>query len=124
MNKAIFIGRLTRDPEERELNSGKKCAKFSIAVNRMGEGVDFFNVVAWDKSADNVLKYLIKGSQVGIVGHVQTGSYERNGVKIPTFDIVAENVEFIGSKPDAGGTQRKDDTIDDLKEVVDDDMPF
>lgn len=123
INKVFLIGRLTRDPEGRVLDSGKKCAKFSIAVNRLGEGVDFFNVVAWDKSADNVLKYLIKGSQVGILGHVQTGSYERNGVKIPTFDIIAENVEFIGSKADTAGTQRKDATIDDLKEV-DDDMPF
>lgn len=124
MNKAILIGRLTRDPEGRVLDSGKKCAKFSIAVNRLGEGVDFFNIVAWDKVGENALKYLVKGSQVGITGHIQTGSYERNGVKVPTFDIIAENVEFIGSKADTAGTQRKDASIDDLKEVVDDDMPF
>lgn len=125
MNKAILIGRLTRDPDSRTLDSGKRCTKFSLAVNRIGEGVDFLNIVAWDKLADTCLKYLKKGSQVAITGHILTGSYERNGVKTPTFDIVAENVEFVGSKPTTAETPSRDASIDELKEVdADDDMPF
>ncbi len=124
MNKAVLLGRLTHDPDSRTFDNGKQCAKFSIAVSRIGDGADFFNVVAFDKQASNVCRYLVKGSQVAVVGHIQTGSYEKDGVRRPTFDIIAENVEFIGSRQTSDTTPKQDESIDELKEVEDDDMPF
>lgn len=123
MNRIILIGRLTQDPQGGMTNSGKQYARFSLAVSRMGDGADFFDIVAWDKQAVNSLKYLQKGSQVAIAGHVQIGSYDHNGVKRKTFDVVADQVEFIGSKQNSDDGQRKDASIDDLQ-PVDDDMPF
>lgn len=123
MNRAIIIGRLTKDPQGGETNAGKSWAKFTVAVNRMNDGADFINVLAWDKTAQNCLKFLAKGKQVAVEGRIQTGSYEgRDGVKRQTFDVVADRVEFL-----AGGEQKanKDGSIDDLQEVdEDDDCPF
>lgn len=130
MNQAFLIGRLTRDPQGGALDSGKKWARFSIAVNRLvGRDADitadFINIIAWDKQAENVLKYLVKGRQVAITGRIQTGSYERDGVKHTTFDIVAMNVEFIGGGDNGGQKSNSDASIDTLREVdEDDDMPF
>lgn len=130
MNKVILIGRLTADPQSGRTNSGKAYARFSLAVNRLGARdaditADFINIVAWDKQAETAAKYLLKGRQVAIVGHIQTGSYERDGVKRSTFDVVAENVEFIGNAQNNGTASAKDASIDGLQEVgEDDDMPF
>lgn len=125
MNQAFLIGRLTRDPQGGALDSGKKWAKFSIAVNRYGDKTaDFINIVAWDKQAETVLKYLVKGRQVAITGRIQTGSYERDGVKHTTFDIVAMNVEFIGGGENSGQKSNSDASIDTLREVDEDDIPF
>lgn len=125
MNKVFLIGRLTANPQTGETNSGTNFARFSLAVNRYGEGADFINILAWDKLANSAAKYLVKGKQVAIVGHIQTGTYEKDGVKRSTFDVVAENIEFIGNNQNSAGTSRGTDTIDQLTECDDDDdMPF
>ncbi len=109
MNKCIFIGNLTRDPEFQTTGSGVSLCRFSIAVNRTyananGEReVDFINVVTWRGLAENCNKYLTKGSKVCIVGSLQNRSYEdKDGNKRYTTDIVAEDVEFISSRSQAG----------------------
>ena len=135
MNKVFLIGNLTADPQGSTFDSGNTNCRFSIAVNRFsrnGEGnaVDFINIVAWNQLASNCTKYLVKGSKVAVVGSIVTGSYERDGVKRTTFDIRADQVEFL-SRPD-GATQQGTSTssresIDSLQEVsggVEDDMPF
>ena len=135
MNKVFLIGNLTADPQGSTFDSGNTNCRFSIAVNRFsrnGEGnaVDFINIVAWNQLASNCTKYLVKGSKVAVVGSIVTGSYERDGVKRTTFDIRADQVEFL-SRPD-GATQQgtsssSRESIDSLQEVsggVDDDMPF
>lgn len=128
MNKVFLIGRLTADPQiGTSSTSGKKWARFSLAVNRPGvdAGADFFNIVAWDKNADTADKYLTKGKQVAIEGHIQTGNYERNGVKYNSFDIVVERIEFIGNNGVAAQKPNNDVRMDELKPVDDDDdMPF
>ncbi len=125
MNKVFLIGRLTANPQTGETNSGKKFARFSLAVNRIGDGADFINILAWDKLAETAAKYLVKGKQVAVVGHIQTGTYEKNGVKRPTFDVVAENVEFIGNNQNGAEASNGADTTDKLTECDDDDdMPF
>ena len=105
MNKVFLIGRLTRDPELRYTGSNTAVATFSLAVNRNfanqnGEReADFINIVVWRKQAENVKNYLSQGSQVAIDGRIQTRSYDdNNGQKRYVTEVVADNVEFLGSK--------------------------
>ena len=105
MNKVFLIGRLTRDPELRYTGSNTPVATFSLAVNRnftnqQGEReADFINIVVWRKQAENVKNFLTQGSQVAIDGRIQTRSYDdNNGQKRYVTEVVADNVEFLGSK--------------------------
>ena len=105
MNKAILIGRLTRDPEMRTTTSGINSTTFTVAVSRnytsqSGEReTDFINCVAWRKQAENVKNYLSQGSQVAIDGRIQTRSYDgEDGKKRYVTEVVADNVEFLGTK--------------------------
>lgn len=104
MNSVNLVGRLTRDPELKEGTTS--VARFSVAIDRGkdkdGEdrGTDFPNIVVFGKQAENCEKYLGKGRQVAIQGRIQTGSYEKDGKKIYTTDVVADRVEFLGSKPE------------------------
>ena len=113
MNKVILIGRLTSDPVLRENESSKQC-KFTLAVNRLKEGADFINCIAWNKTAELISKYFKKGSQLAIEGRINTGSYEKDGKKIYTTDIVVENITFIGSneKKTTGNESIKVEDID------------
>lgn len=128
MNKIFLIGRLTKDPQRGQTQSGKTVARFSVAVKKQGQdGADFFDATAFDKTAENVLQYLAKGRQVAVVGRVSIGSYtDRNGVTRKTFDILADQVEFIGGNGQAAeNTAPKNSDVDTLREIDDDDdMPF
>ena len=115
MNKAILIGRLTRDPELRYTSSNVPTATFSIAVdrpftNQSGEReADFINIVVWRKQAENCKNYLSKGSQVAIEGRIQTRNYDgQDGKKVYVTEVVADNVQFLGGKGsnNNGGTQQ------------------
>ena len=106
MNRVVLIGRLTRDPELR-YTSGTNAAvcNFTIAVDRPfqangGErGADFIPVVEWNKQAENVKNYLTKGSQVAVEGRIQVRNYDdQNGQKRYVTEIIANSVEFLGSK--------------------------
>ena len=105
MNKVFLIGRLTRDPELRYTGNNTPVASFSLAVNRnftnqQGEReADFINIVVWRKQAENVKNYLSQGSQVAVEGRLQTRNYEdKDGQKRYVTEVVADNVEFLGSK--------------------------
>ena len=105
MNKVFLIGRLTKDPELRYTGSNTAVASFTLAVNRTftnqsGEReADFINIVVWRKQAENVKNYLSQGSQVAIDGRIQTRSYDdNNGQKRYVTEVIADNVEFLGSK--------------------------
>lgn len=107
LNKAIIIGRLTRDPELKALPNGTSVCNFSIATNRnwtdkQGEKkqkVEFHNIVAFAKTADLVNTFLFKGSEALIEGRIQTRSWEgKTGGKQYRTEIVAESVQF-GAKP-------------------------
>lgn len=129
MNKIFLIGRLTKDPQRGQTQSGKTVARFSVAIKKQGQdGADFFDATAFDKTAENVLQYLAKGRQVAVVGRVSIGSYtDRNGVTRKTFDIFADQVEFIGGNGNqaAENTAPKNSDVDMLREIDDDDdMPF
>lgn len=111
MNKVFLIGRLTRDPELRYTGNNTAVATFSLAVNRNfanqnGEReADFFNIVVWRKAAENVKNFLTQGSQCAVEGRLQTRSYDdNNGQKRYVTEIVADNVEFIGSRNSSGNS--------------------
>lgn len=102
MNKVVFIGNLTKDPELSETSSGLSYANLSVAVSRPfvnedGErATDFFNVTVWRTQAENCVKYLTKGKKVSIVARLQNRTYEdRDGNKRYVNDIIAEEVEFL-----------------------------
>ncbi|MBS4770644.1 single-stranded DNA-binding protein [Carnobacteriaceae bacterium zg-ZUI240] len=104
MNVVTLIGRLTRDVELRYTPNGNAVGRFSLAVNRRvpnqnGERVaDFINCVIWNKPAETLAQYTKKGALIGVQGRIQTGSYEKEGQRIYTTDVVVENFDFLESK--------------------------
>ena len=108
MNKVILMGRLTKDPEVRYTqNTNTLVASFSLAVNRrftkQGEErqADFINIVAWSKTGEFCSKYFKKGQQVGIIGRIQTRTWDDdNGQKHYVTEVVAEEAYFADSKRD------------------------
>lgn len=105
MNKAFFIGNLTRDPEIGETPNGVTICHFSLAVNRNytnSEGerpTDFFNVTCWRGLAESVAKHCVKGNKVAVTGSVQLRVWEDNdGVKHQSVDVIAQDVEFLTPK--------------------------
>lgn len=129
MNIVSLIGRLTRDPEVRWSND-LAIARFSIAINRIGKdkGADFPNIVVFGKQAENCEKYLAKGRNVAIQGHIQTGSYEKDGRKVYTTDVVADRVEFLEWGDEKDNTNSNKDNADDIPDgfeaIDDEDIPF
>ena len=116
MNKIMLIGRLTKDPELRYTQSGTAVASFTLAVdrrfsNQSGEReADFVNCVAWNKAAEFVAQYFYKGKQMALEGRLQVRSYDGNdGQRRWVTEVVAEQIEFVGSKNDTGsGSGRQD----------------
>lgn len=102
MNNVTLIGRLARDPEIRYSQGENQMAiaRFTIAVdrNKKDAGADFISCVAFGKTAEFIEKYFSKGKKIGIIGHIQTGSYEKDGAKVYTTDVIADQVEFVESK--------------------------
>lgn len=115
MNRVELVGRLTRDPELRYTSSNIATTRFTLAVNRPftsqnGEaGTDFISIVTWRKQAENVKKYVTKGSLVSVEGRIQTGSYEKDGQRIYTTDVVADSVQFLESKSQSQNRVGADD---------------
>lgn len=107
INKAIIGGRLTRDPEPSATVGGTEVSKFSVAIDRrykkQGEEkqTDFLNVTAFGKTAEFVNKYFEKGKAIIVVGSIQSRSYEKDGQKRYVTEIIAEEVNFAGSKKDS-----------------------
>ena len=119
LNKVILMGRLTRDPELRTTPQGVSVCTFSIAVDRgyvrQGEErqADFINVVAWRSTAEFVSKYFIKGQMIAVVGRIQTRNYDdKDGKKVYVTEVVADNVEFIGSRNSSGNSNNMNGSAD------------
>ena len=144
MNKVILVGNLTRDPELITTNNGISLCRFTLAVQRRyssNEGereADFINIVVWRAAADNCYNYLKKGSKAGVVGSMQTRSYDaQDGTKRYTTDVVAEEVEFLSTKSQGGSeeyqsedqpagskTTGKSDIVNKFEPIDDDNLPF
>lgn len=122
MNKVIFIGRLAQDPEPKNTKGGLLYVKFSLAVNRRvkkGEEktVDYFNCTAFNYTAENIMKYLHKGSQIALEGRGQIDKYQdKDGNKREKFSVVVDSVEFLS---DGGSKQKQQRSADPLGDEFD-----
>ncbi len=110
LNKAILIGRLTKDPELRSTSNNISVTSFTIAVdrnftNQQGEReADFIPVVAWRSLAETCARYLTKGRLVAVSGRMQVRSYEGNdGLRRYITEVVADEVQFLERNPGSGG---------------------
>lgn len=98
-NKVVLVGRISTDLELRQTNNGKSYCRFNLAVNRMNEGTDFITITVWNKQAENVVSYQSKGSLILVEGSISTGNYtDSDGNNRKTFEVMAQNVQFLGNK--------------------------
>lgn len=132
LNNVVMMGRLTADPELREVTGGKKVTTFCIAVDREfknSEGkydCDFFPVVFWEGKAETIANYFKKGQRILVTGRMQNRSYEKDGVKKTITELFGVGFNFIESG-NKGGTQTKGETKNESfgKPVAEnDDIPF
>lgn len=106
MNKAILMGRLTKAPEIKYTQSGKAVASFTLAIDRRrsagGEKqADFISCVAWEKLAETIGNYCVKGQQIAVEGRIQSRSYDaQDGSKRYVTEVVVSGMEFCGKKSD------------------------
>jgi len=129
LNKAILIGRLTKEPELRYTQNGVAVATFALAVARVpkpqqGQGTDFVPISTWGKTAENCANYLSKGSLVAIEGRIQVRTYNaKDGQRRWVTEVVAENVRFL----DKRGESKPVPSIDSIGTEVqfnEEDVPF
>lgn len=146
MNNVVLMGRLTRDPELRyvQANGNTAVVRFNIAVDknlsrekkqemesRNQPTADFINCVAWGKLGENITKYTGKGLRVLVTGRIQTGSYERDGQRVYTTEVLTNNIEFIDWK-DGNNSNYSNNTSsnsssnnsDDFVPPIDDDFEY
>ena len=142
MNNVSLMGRLTRDAELRyTANTQMANARFVVAVNRKlskekrqeaeNNGyptADFISCVTWGKTAENIGNYFKKGNRIAITGHIQTGSYEKDGQRIYTTDVVVDSFDFVESNSSSTNTNQGYSNPADLgmsgQESFDSDLPF
>lgn len=106
MNRSILVGRVVRDPELRKTNSGTSVVTFTVALdNRVRAGgeksTSFIPVTAWSQTAENVSKYVRKGSLVGVDGRLNQRSYNSSdGRKVSVIEVIADSVTFLEKRQD------------------------
>ena len=142
MNKVVLLGRLTREPDVR-YSAGENAvcvARYTLAVDRRykkdGEqNADFISCVAFGKSGEFAEKYLHQGTKIAVSGRIQTGSYEKDGHRIYTTDVVVEEHDFAGSKSDGSSnsahaatpepSQKTDEEgFMNIPDGIDEELPF
>ena len=131
MNQVIVMGRVTRDIELKNTQSGMATVRFNIAVDRGKDkegndrGADFPNIVAFGNTAESIAKYTGKGLRVAVMGRIKTGSYDdKEGRKVYTTDIVADRVKYIDWK-DNGGQNGNQGIPEGFQAMTDDEaLPF
>lgn len=145
MNSVNLIGRLVREPELKYTQSGLAVLRFTVAVDRKlskdkreeaqannQPTADFISCTAFGKTAEVIANYHSKGSQIAVEGRIQTGSYEKDGRRIYTTDVLVNSITFVGSKNNnsgGGNYQNSNSDADDYSDegffpVDNDDIPF
>jgi single-strand DNA-binding protein len=111
INKVILIGNVGRDPETRSLPTGANLAKFTLATSEPRfkdreqpdkPHTEWHNIVAWGKTAELCERYVRKGRQLYIEGHIRTRSYDKNGQKTYFTEVHVDHLEFLGSRQGGG----------------------
>jgi len=132
VNQVFLMGNLTRDPELRSTQSGTSVCSFSIAINRSWTGndgqtqedVDFFDIVAWGKLGELVDQYMSKGRRVMVQGRLSTSSWEaKDGSKRSRVEVVAQDVTFLDSASDSGGSASSRSSSNDKPDDTSDSKP-
>ena len=123
MNTVQLLGNIARDPELKyAAGSGTAVSRFTVAVKRQfkKDESDFINCIAFGKTAETIAQYFVKGNKIAIIGHIQTGSYEKDGKKVYTTDIIVDAFDFVNSKGSS------DNSNEDYTFVpnTDNDLPF
>jgi single-strand DNA-binding protein len=115
INRTILVGRLTKDPEVKYTQSNIPFARFTLAVNRTFTGptgereADFIQCIVWRKQAENIARFIRKGSLVGVEGRIQTGSYDdRDGIRKYTTEVVCDSVQFLEPKNQDNNNDNQD----------------
>lgn len=143
INNVVLVGRLTRDPELRTTNSGTSVCSFTVAVDNRQKNPDgtksasFIPCTAFQQSADNMSKFLKKGSLVGIVGRLNQRSYlNKDNVKVTVIEVLCDSVQFLEPKGEGkpvendnsgfeSDVQNQDESKNlDVLDLPDDDLPF
>lgn len=138
MNKCMFTGRLTKDPDVRYTQGEKPTAiaRFSLAIDKQDKdhNTGYINVVAFGKLGEFSEKYLHKGLKIELESHVTPGSYEKDGKKVYTYDFQADKIDFAESKNATQGgstgnsqpatNSGEDDGFMDIPDGIDEELPF
>ena len=131
LNVVVLQGRLARDPELRQTQTGKAVCNFTIACGRGSDQTDWLDVVSWDKTAEFICKYFQKGSMILLEGRLQSRKYQdKNGNSRTAVEVVAGSVNFCGGKHENGAAvttkEDKSETAHDgFEPIMDDgDLPF
>jgi single-strand DNA-binding protein len=147
LNQVTLMGNLTRDPELRQTPTGQNVTSFSLALNRSykdqsgewQEATDYIDIVAWGPLAERVAQYLSKGRRCLVQGRLQSRSWEQDGQKRSKVEVLANDVTFLDSRGEGGGSEgsapaskpepsnKKDDVV--IEDIGDepinlDDIPF
>lgn len=129
MNQVIISGRLTKDIELKYTTSQMAVARFSLALDRgkdkdgNDKGADFPNCVAFGRTAENLEKFSGKGLRISIIGHLQTGSYDKDGQKVYTTDVIADRVEIIDWKGRTESASQQNDIPQGFA-AIEEEIPF
>lgn len=105
LNKVIMVGRLTADPELRKTDSGLEVTRFSIAVSMGANKTSFFNIVTWRTTATFITRYFKKGDGICIDGHLESRSYEKEGVKHTVYEVICDSAGFAEGRASTEGGQ-------------------
>lgn len=134
MNSVQLIGRLTRDPQVTYTPAQMCIARFTVAIDRgkdkngESKGTDYPSVVCFGKVAEMVDKYIHKGRLVGVTGRIQTGSYDKDGSKVYTTDVIADRVEFLDKAKEESSQPPKEERYEQQQfpgfTQLDEDIPF
>jgi len=132
LNKVTIIGNLTRDPELKATPSGMQVVNLGVATNRVWrdkegnkqEAVEYHNIVAFGRQAENIAQFLRKGNSLLVEGRLQTRSWEADGVKKYKTEIVAENVQFGPRKEGDSGNFDRNKKGDSPAEIKNDEIEY
>lgn len=128
LNNCTFLGRLTKDPDVGKTQSDVSYCRFCVAVDRAfareGEErkADFIDCTAWRGTADFIAKYFHKGDMIGVTGSIQTGTYEKDGVKMKTWSLMVQQASFAGKKNE--GSESASKPPEGFEPLTDQDTPF